>query len=261
MEEIQESQAASKKKMRKRPVKSEFHFPIYPLSVALGLAEKVEMQGNGTLSEAALAMALGESAKSSGFKLKVLTAKQFGLLVAQGGNLMSSSITKSIFKPYDDAEKAVALSQAFNNISLFKAISDKYEGSPLPSGEVLRNILEREFKVIHERVASAESMLINSAKTAGVLEESQGKVYLVRKSAGMPLRGERAGITPPPPPPPPGGGIERAVGAWNISVDTEDLAGMDAEAIKATMEGLANLAKILRQESTEEGEENNKVNK
>jgi len=261
MEEKQESQNLPKQQERKRPVKAAFHFPIYPLSTALEIAEKVEEEGAGSLGETALAISLGVSAKGSGFQLKVLTAKQFGLLLRQGDNLVTTQVSKSIFKPFDKEEKAAAFAQTFRNIPLFKAVSDKYEGSPLPSDDALRNVLEREFKVVHERVSSAQSMLVNSAKTAGVLQESQGKVYLVTKSAGTPLRGERRDVTPFPPPPPPGAGIESAAAKWNISVNTSDFMGMDAEAIKATMEGLTNLAKILRQESSEEAEESNKLEK
>ena len=100
---------------------------------------------------------------------------------------MTTQLAKSIFKPFSDNERSAALAQAFHNIPLFKAVSDKYEGSPLPLGEALRNILEREFEVTPERVSSAQSMLMNSAKIAGALQESQGKVYLLREPVTKPL--------------------------------------------------------------------------
>lgn len=255
MEENQESQSLSKRKGRKRPVRAEFHFPIYPLSTALDIAERVEKEGAGSLSETTLAMSLGVSVKGSGFQLKVLTAKQFGLLLKQGGNLVTTQIAKSIFKPISDEERLVALVQAFHNIPLFKAVSDKYEGSPLPSDEALRNVLEREFKVTHERVSSAQSMLINSAKTAEVLQESRGKTYLVRGPAKAIITGtpKEEGEGKPPL-----GGrkVEPLTTTWNVSVDTKDFAGMDAEAIKAAMNGLERLAKIvvLKQKTGEESE-------
>lgn len=187
MEEKQESQIQPKQKARKRPVRAEFPFPIYPLSAALEIARKVETEYAGSLTEATLAIALAASAKSSGFQLKVLTAKQFGLLIKQGDNLMTTKLAKSIFKPISDDERSAALAEAFHNIPLFGAVSNKYQGSPLPPDEALRNVLEREFKVTRERVVSAHSMLINSAKTAEVLQESQGNVYLLRKPVIKPL--------------------------------------------------------------------------
>lgn len=260
VEERQEPQSLPKRKTRKRPVRSEFSFPIYPLSMALEIAERVEKEGAGRLPETALAISLGLSVKSSGFQLKVLTARQFGLLLKQGNNLVTTQLAKSIFKPFSDEEKSAAFAQVFHNIPLFKAVSDKYEGSPLPSDEALRNVLEREFKVTHERVSSAQSMLINSAKTAGVLQASQGRTYLVKKSVGAMV----GGVPPPPPPPsPPGGGTGPVTATWNISVDTKDLAGMDAEAIKAMMDGLERLARIvvLEQKGPEEEGEKEGENK
>jgi len=255
MGEKQESQGVEKPKKRKRPVRAEFPFPIYPLLTALEIVKKVETEYAGSLTEATLAVALGASAKSSGFQLKVLTAKQFGLLLKQGDNLMTTQLAKSIFKPVSDEEKSAALAQAFHNIPLFKAVSDKYEGSPLPSDEALRNVLEREFKVTHERVVSAHSMLINSAKTAGILQESQGKTYLVRR----PAEGTLAAKLKEEEGKPPLGArkVEPFTAALNISVDTKDFAGMDAEAIKAAMDGLERLAKIivLKQKISEESEE------
>lgn len=248
MEEKKKSQSPPKQETRKRPVRAEFPFPIYPLSTALEIAKKIETEYAGSLTEATLAIALGASAKSSGFQLKVLTAKQFGLLLKQGDNLVTTQLAKSIFKPLSDEEKPAALAQAFCTIPLFEAVSNKYQGSPLPPDEALRNVLEREFKVTHERVSSAQSMLINSAKTAGVLQDSQGKIYLVQKSARAMVSG-----TPPPPPPPAERGTGPFTATLNISVDTKDFAGMDAEAIKAAMDGLERLAKIavLKQTKSE----------
>jgi len=253
-----EKQDASKQQTRKQPIKAVFHFPIYPLSVALEIAEKVEKEGNGTLSESTLAMSMGLSMKGSGFQLKVLTAKQFGLLAKQGDTLMTTQLAKSIFKPITQEEKAAALSQAFHNIALFKAVSDKYQGSPLPSGDAFKNVLEREFQVISDRSTSAQSMVINSAKTAGILQQSQGKEYLVRKSGVSNTLGDKGGeMNPPPPPPPPPGTANGPIKATlNISVDTKDFNGMDAEAIKAAMAGLERLARIVVLKQTEENNEN-----
>lgn len=258
MEDEKESQDQEKTKTRKRPTRAEFQFPIYTLSAALGIAGKVESEGAGSLSEAALAIAMGASSKSSGFKLKVLTAKQFGLLVKQGDNYKTTELAKLIFKPVSPEEKATALAQAFHNISLFKAVSERYKGSPLPTDEALKNILEREFKITQERVSSAQSMLINSAQTAGVLQESHGKVYLVSKPQAVSTG--TFGGKPDNEPPPSGEKDKPFISTWSFAIDTKDLTGMDAEAIKATMEGLERLAKIvtLRQKIGEESDEKEK---
>jgi hypothetical protein len=222
-------------------VRSRYLFPAYDMNTALEVAGKVDTQGAGTLGEASLAIALGLSAKSSGFQLRIATARQFGLLERKGNNLCTTQLAKGIFRPIGDEEKKGNLARAFYNVELFRAIGERFDGVPLPNDTDLRNLLEREFGVKRERAGDAFSSFMKSAKVAGLLRESQGKIYLLRESTGTAVGG-----TPPPPPPPP---AERETGpvtaTWNISVDTKDLAGMDAEAIKAMMEGLERLAKIV----------------
>jgi len=226
-------------KKRREYVRSQYLFPVYDMDMALKVANKVDTQGAGTLSEASLAMDLGLSAKSSGFQLRVATAKQFGLIERRGNNLCTTELAKGIFRPVSGEEKKGNLARAFYNIELFRAIGDRFDGVPLPNDTDLRNLLERELGVKRERVGDAFSTFMKSAKVAGLLRESQGKMYLLRESTGAAVGGG------PPPPPPPGGGTGPVTATWNISVDTKDLAGMDTEAIKAMMEGLERLAKIV----------------
>lgn len=239
-------------KERQSYVRSQYLFPVYDMNVALEVANKA-----GTLSEASLAMALGLSAKSSGFALRVATAKQFGLIERRGGNFHTTELAKGVLRSINENEKKKSLAYAFYNIPLFKAISQRFAGVPLPGDNDLRNLLEREFGVKRDRIGQAFSTLINSAKIAGVLQESQGKVYLLPEPSastegGGGERNEEGRHNPPPGKQ----GNEPVTTTWNVSVDTKDFAGMDAEAIKAAMDGLARLAKIvvLKQKVSEESE-------
>lgn len=242
-------------KKRREYVRSRYLFPAYDMEMALKVANKVDTQGAGTLSEASLAMGLGLSAKSSGFQLRVATAKQFGLIERRGNTFYTTELAKGIFRPISEEEKKGNLARTFYNIELFRAIGDRFAGVPLPNDTDLRNLLEREFGVKRERAGDAFSTFMKSAKVAGLLRESQGKIYLLRESTGAAV----GGTSPLPPPPPAEREIGPATATWNISVDTKDLAGMDAEAIKAMMEGLERLAKIvvLEQKGGEESEKRN----
>ena len=81
---------------RKSPVRSGYLFPAYDFATALGVTEVVETAGAGRLEEETLAINLSQSVKSSSFKLRVLSAKQFGLLSKQGDYLIVSATAKSI---------------------------------------------------------------------------------------------------------------------------------------------------------------------
>ena len=166
-------------KKRKAPVRAAYLFPAYDLGAAIQVAEAVESDGAGQLSEATLAINIGVSAKSSGFKLKCLTARQFGLLTKQGERLLTTPLAKAILKPRNEAEKTASLLEAFQQLPLFKAVSTRFRGQPLPSGQTFRNILEREFALEQARVSTAERVLMDSARDAGALQSSGGNTYLV----------------------------------------------------------------------------------
>lgn len=151
---------------RKRSV---YLFPAYDFSFAKQIAEKVERDGAGNLSEETLAIGMRLSAKSSGFQLKTLTARQFGLLSKSGQTLSTTPIAKAILKPVNEAEKKNAMIQSFLAIPLFREVATRFKGRPLPASQDFRNILEREFSIDSKRVSDAERVLIDSARDTGTL--------------------------------------------------------------------------------------------
>jgi len=170
------------KRERKQRVKPVYAFPSYNLGIALQIAEKIERVGGGRLTDETLAVSLGVSAKSSGFRLRINNARQFGLLTKQGEYLATTDTAKSILKPTDENEKADALRQAFLSIPLFKVIANRFRGQPLPGGDSFRNVLEREFKIESARVRDAERVLLDSAREARLITESGGNTYLTTET-------------------------------------------------------------------------------
>lgn len=162
----------------KKRMRSPYLFPAYDFSMARQITERVEKDGAGSLSEETLAIALHLSAKSSGFQLKTLTARQFGLLTKQRETLSTTPMAKAIFKPTTESEKAKALIDSFLAIPLFREVATRFKGQPLPQGQAFRNILEREFQIDSKRVSDAERVLMDSAREAGVLVTSGSNTYL-----------------------------------------------------------------------------------
>ena len=171
------NQIKPKEPKRKR-VRSPYLFPAYDFGMARQIAERVEKDGAGNLSEETLAIALHLSVKSSGFQLKTLTARQFGLLTKQGQNLSTTPMAKAILKPTTEDEKSKALVDSFLAIPLFREVAARFRGQPLPQGQAFRNILEREFKIDSKRVSDAERVLMDSARETDVLVTSGSNTYL-----------------------------------------------------------------------------------
>ena len=146
--------------------------------MALDIAREVEESGGGSLSEETLAVKMGLSKNSSGFRLKCLAARHFNLLDKQGASLSTTFIAKAILKPTSDEDALRGLQQSFLSIPLFNAVAERYSGQRLPDSQTLRNVLEREFHVEPKRVQQAERMLLDSARTTKVLKHLDDGSYL-----------------------------------------------------------------------------------
>ena len=166
---------ASRRKARQRSV---YLFPAYGFSMALDIARQVEESGGGTLAEETLAVNLGLSKNSSGFRLKCLAARQFNLLVKQGATVSTTSIAKAILKPTSDEDALSGYRQSFLSIPLFQAVAERYREQRLPDSSTLRNVLEREFQVEHKRVQQAERLLLDSARDTYLLKHRGDGTYL-----------------------------------------------------------------------------------
>ena len=183
---------------RKARQRSVYLFPAYGFATALDIARRVEEGGAGNLTEDSLAVELGLSVKSSGFRLKSLTARQFQLLNKQGDALIVTPTAKAILKPTSNADSLNGYRQAFMAIPLFRAVAERYRGQYLPDSRSLRNILQREFQVDGSRAQQAEKLLMESARDTQVLTLSGDKSYL---TVSGPLPSALAAPAAPSPPP------------------------------------------------------------
>ena len=186
-----QNKAASTRKARQRSV---FLFPAYGFTTALDIARRVEESGGGTLTEETLAVNMGLSVKSSGFRLKSLAARQFQLVSKQGDTLATTPVAKAIFKPTSTEDAQRGYRQSFLSIPLFQAVAERYRGQRLPDSQTLRNVLEREFYVEHSRVQQAERMLLDSARDAHLLKHRGDGTYLVVSENGNGASDELNGL-------------------------------------------------------------------
>ncbi len=165
----------SRRKVRQR---STYLFPAYGFSMALDIARQVEESGGGTLAEETLAVNLGLSKSSSGFRLKCLAARHFSLLVKQGATVSTTPTAKAILKPTSDEDALLGYQRSFLSIPLFQAVAERYNRQRLPDSQTLRNVLEREFMVERKRVQQAERLLLDSARDTYLLKHRGDGTYL-----------------------------------------------------------------------------------
>jgi hypothetical protein len=122
------------------------------------------------------------------FRLKVLSARQFGLVAKQGDILSATPLAKAIIQPANEGDERQAKIVSFLEVPLFKAIAMRFKGQPLPPDRMLRHILEQEFHLESNRVGEAERIFQDSARQAGLLRASGEKMYLdTETGSGQPL--------------------------------------------------------------------------
>lgn len=242
-------------KPRKPYVRSPYLFPAYDFGVARRIAGIVERDGAGSLTEETLAIALRSSAKSSGFRLRTLAARQFKLLIRQGQNLSTTDLAKAVIKPTSEQEQRNAIIESFLAVPLFKAVATRFKGQPLPQGEAFRNILEREFKIESNRVNDAERVLMDSAREAGLLQTSGNNVYLVTQT--VPVSQPSLPISTPTTTPtvyPPQREIPTTPTGGFLTISEQDLAKFDDDEFAQIWQALGKVirARSKRQQAKEE---------
>jgi hypothetical protein len=247
---------------KKKRVRSPYLFPAYNFSLACQIAETVEKDGAGSLTPETLAENLGLSAKSSGFQLKTLTAKQFGLLAKHGDVLSTTPLAKAIFKPANEDEKRRAMTQSFLAIALFREVAARFRGQPIPQGPALRNILEREFRIDAKRVGDAERVLIDSARDTGVMQNSDEGTYLSTEQATQINRSRKEdenytnqALTLPPVPSTTPPSLQSEI----LTVSVEDLAPFDDQEFRQIWDALGRIVRVRcnkqqKDEETSKGE-------
>jgi hypothetical protein len=175
--------------------RSTIKFPYMDLDDAIVVARAIHGTSGGspcTLDQLAAKMDL--SMKSSGFNVRLATARLFGLIESDRGDagVKLTSLGQMVMDP---AQERAAKVNAFMAVPLYAKLTEHYRGKILPPAPAL----EREMAtmgVAQKQTAKARQAFERSAKTAGFFEFGMDK--LVAPS----IAPSQSRQEPPPPPPP-----------------------------------------------------------
>jgi len=160
--------------------RSGIQFPAYGLIDSVAVAEAVHNNAGGYASRDQLAAFLGyKSTENGAFVSRVSSAKMFGLISDENGQLRITPLAVRILMPESPEHARAALVDAFFAIPLFKAIYDEYYGKNLPEGLGFENALKTRFKVTPKRLYFARKAFFDSAYTAGFFETRGSKTQLI----------------------------------------------------------------------------------
>jgi hypothetical protein len=152
--------------------KSGGNYPYSPLAPCMTIADAVKAIGNGKspVSRASLASHLKEDEKSAALRFKLASAKTFGLI--EGRTEFSLTETaKRYYFPTDESDRQNALLDFLESPAAFKTLVERFDGSKLPTQEILSNILHREADVPQSWKDRVAGIFIRSVQFAAAMDE------------------------------------------------------------------------------------------
>lgn len=161
-----------------------YRFTTYDLDSSIKVA-RVIWENGGLKSNAELAALLGYKGPNNGaFLTRVANAKLFGLVEGPSSALKPTERALSILQPDFPETADRARLEAFEDVPLFKAVLDQYDGQPLPSEEGLRNALETRWSIHTDKAGMVLSRLLESAEQAGLFRTTGNRSRMIRPTIG-----------------------------------------------------------------------------
>lgn len=156
-------EAATTKKVVER---STIEFPYLDQENAFEISEGVHAIGGSGCDWDQLAAHFKQAAQGGGFRLRLITAKAFGLVTYDRGRIALTSLG---LRSVDPVQQQAAKVDSFLTVPLYKAVYDKFRGGSLPPTAGL----EREMVtlgVAKKQADKARQTFQRSAKFAGFFE-------------------------------------------------------------------------------------------
>lgn len=154
--------------------KSTIEFPYLDLDNSIEIVKAIHKVEGDRCEWNQLATSLGVSAEGGGFRMRLLTAKTFGLLTYERGQIM---LTDCGILATDPAYEKRARYEAFINVPLFKMLFERFNGQPLPPPAGLERAIEN-LGVAPKQKDKARQVFQRSAKQAGLFELASDRLSI-----------------------------------------------------------------------------------
>jgi hypothetical protein len=149
-------------------------FPYQSLNEAVAVAKAVhEVQGSSCTLEQ-LAAHLGQSPTSSSFRLRISTAKIFGLVTYSQGTIALTRIGTQICDPQQEAAARV---DSFLAVPLYKAVYEQFKGATIPPTSGFEAALVG-LGVAQKQKERSRQVLQRSAQEAGFFQYGTERLVL-----------------------------------------------------------------------------------
>lgn len=154
--------------------RSTIEFPYLDLEDSLEIATAVHSIGGTGCQWDQLAAQLKQAAAGGGFRLRLISAKLYGLLTYDRGQVTLTGLGKRIADSYQQKQACV---EAFLSVPLYKAIYEKFKGVSLPPTAGLQREIEQ-LGVAPKQKDKARQVFLRSAKQAGFFDFGPDRLVL-----------------------------------------------------------------------------------
>lgn len=154
--------------------RSTIEFPYLDLASAVEVVQHVRNVGGTGCDWKQLAVKMGLAPEGGGFRMRVMTAKTFGLLSYGSGQIQLTDLGIESVEP--GREKKAKL-DAFMKVPLYKALFDKLNGQTLPPAAAVERMIEQ-LGVAPKQKDKARQAFMRSAKQAALFEISQDRMSI-----------------------------------------------------------------------------------
>lgn len=146
--------------------RSTIDFPYFDQDDAVAVAEAVHAVGGTSCDWAQLAAQMKQAPGGGSFRMRVMTARTFGLLNYDRGSV---TLTDLGIHAVDQKFARAARVESFLVVPLFKAMYDKFKGAMLPPPAAIERAMEQ-FGVTPKTKEKARQVFMRSAKQAGFFD-------------------------------------------------------------------------------------------
>jgi hypothetical protein len=154
--------------------RSTIEFPYLDLNNSIEIADNVRHVGGTSCDWKQLAVKMNQAADGGGFRMRVMTAKVYGILIYDRGSIELTDLGIQII---DTQYERRARVDAFMKVPLYKQLFDKLNGVTLPPPAAVERMIEQ-LGVAPKQKDKARQVFMRSAKQAGLFELSGDRLSL-----------------------------------------------------------------------------------
>src|ERR1035437_4002453 len=175
----------------KRPLIASEDLPKKTLEDSLTVSATIkDNYGKAGAAWEQIASAMHTSASNVNSRYLLWSATAYGIITKEEDNYKLSETGRRILAPTYDGEDREGKIKAITTPSILARFYSDYSSSPLPQGDIFKNVLEQKYGIPSKRIDETVSLILANARYAKLLEEQpDGRMRLLSPNIAVGVGG------------------------------------------------------------------------